>query len=135
LRLATRDRNSWMGPKMVVTSANDTDKSTTPSLDSDTMVVWHEAALLWLFTLPRRHSSPNTPYVVIVKGCRLLLYRHTPICNLPILWMENWDQDESHAIQVPEEKELHCKMIIIPWQISQLCIFIVKNICQSSGKW
>lgn len=118
LRLATRDRNSWMGPKMVVTSANDTDKSTTPSLDSDTMVVWHEAALLWLFTLPRRHSSPNTPYVVIVKGCRLLLYRHTPICNLPILWMEKWDQDESHAIPVPEERELHCEMIIIPWQSS-----------------
>jgi hypothetical protein len=55
---------------------------------------------------------------VIVKGCRLLLYRHTPICNLPILWMEKWDQDESHAILVPEERELNCKMIIIPWQIS-----------------
>jgi hypothetical protein len=48
--------------------------------------------------------------------------------------MEKCDQDESHAIQVPEERELHCKMIIIPWQISQLCIFFVKNICQSSGK-
>lgn len=67
-----------MGPKMDVTSCNETDKTRTPPLESATVVAWHGGPLVSSLCVPSRHSSPKTPYVVIVYGAVLHIL---PICS------------------------------------------------------